>query len=113
MPTLQSQISIAAAATNDNVLTGSSFLYMPFDGVVRFGLTGDANAADLTLDVTTGSDVIAETFEPAPTTTFPKDPEDFALTDIVGSGELIRIRARNKHATVARVLFYTLKFLPI
>ncbi len=113
MPVIQGQTSIAAASTTDNLLTGTSFMYMPYNGLVRFGLTGDANAANLTLDVYTGSDVIAEAFEPAPTAKYPVDPDDFALEDIVMAGELVKVGVRNKHASTATVLFHTIKITPL
>lgn len=113
MPVYQGQQALAAATTVDNLMTGSQYLYMPWPGLVRFGLVGDANAANYTIDIYTGADVIAESMEPSAANHMPIDPDDFSLDDVVGQGELIKIRIRNKHASTAGVLFYCIKFLPV
>jgi len=110
MPTEQNKSTIAAASVDKNLLTGSQYLYCPFPAYVEFGLVGDTNAADLTIDLYTGQDTITEDFMPSAQNRSPIYPDDFTLNDYVGQGEMIKIRVRNTHATLTRDLFWTIKF---
>jgi hypothetical protein len=113
MPLIQSQVSIAALAVNDNVYEGSQFEFLPFDAALNFGIVGDANASDLRVDVYSGQDVLAENMEPSAQNRIPVFPDDFNLDDVAAAGERIKLRVRNTHATLARVLFFALKITPI
>lgn len=113
MPSVQNQVSVAAADVNDNVLSGSQFEFAPYNAMVQFALVGDANAADLRCDVYTGQDVIAENLEPSAQNRVPILPDDVTVEDIVRAGERIKIRVRNTHASTARSLFYRLNIVPV
>jgi len=112
MPSVQSSVSIAAASVNDNVLAGSQFEFLPYNAYLEFGLVGDANAADLRLDLYSGQDVLAENMIPSAANRTPIYPDDFPVTDVAMGGERIKIRVRNVHASTARVLFFNLRITP-
>ena len=111
MPTIQNRVSVAGLGTNDNVLTGSQYEFLPFDAQLEFGICGDANAADLRVDVYSGQDVLMENAEPSAQNRIPIYPDDFGLTDVAGAGERIKIRVRNSNAA-PRTLFYSLRITP-
>jgi len=113
MPLIQGSTSIAASAVNDNVLTGSQFEFAPYNALVEFGLAGDANAADLRVDVFSGQDVIAEALQPNAQNRIPTYPDDFVLQDVVRAGERIKIRVRNTSAAGARVLNHAVRLTPV
>ena len=113
MPVIQGSVSIPAATVVDNVLTGSQFEFLPYDASLEFGLVGDANAADLRLDVYSGQDTLAENMQPSAANRTPIFPDDFTLTDIAAGGERIKVRARNLNAGAARVLNFTLRITQV
>lgn len=113
MPLIQGSTSIAASSVNDNVLAGSQWEFLPYDASLEFGLTGDANAADLRVDVYSGTDVLAENLQPNAQNRIPLYPDDFNLTDVAAAGERIKIRVRNTSAAGARVLNHAVKITPI
>lgn len=104
------EISIAANATLDNVLSGSIYEFPSFNAEVDFGLT--ASATGLVATVTSGSDVLQEEGPVLPTNAFPVADQDFTLTDIVGAGERLVIRVRNTTAG-ALTLFSTTRLTPV
>lgn len=112
MPTIQNRVSIPGLSTNDNVLTGSQYEFLPYDASLEFGIVGDANAADLRVDVYSGQDVLMENAEPAAQNRIPVYPDDFGLTDVAAAGERIKIRVRNANAA-ARVFFFSLRITPV
>jgi hypothetical protein len=113
MPTIQSSVSVAAASVNDNVLQGSQFEFMPYNGRLDFGLNGDANYSDLRVDVYSGTDVILENAVPGSQNRMPVWPDDFSLTDVARGGERIKVRVRNLNAATARTLFYSVRITPL
>lgn len=113
MPLIQNAASIAASSVNDNVLTGSQFEFAPYNALVEFGLAGDANAADLRVDVYSGQDVITEQLQPNAQNRIPLYPDDFVLQDVVRAGERIKIRVRNTSAAGPRVINYAVRLTPV
>lgn len=112
MPTIQNRVTIAANAVNDNVLTGSQYEFLPYNSALEFGLVGDADAADLRVDVYSGQDVLLENGEPSAQNRIPQYPDDFTLTDVAAGGERIKIRVRNL-AAAARTFFFSLRITPL
>ncbi len=113
MPLIQSSVSVAASAVVDNVFTGSQFEFLPYDAALDFGLVGDANAADLRLDVYSGQDTLAENMTPSAANRTPIYPDDFNLSDVAAAGERIKVRVRNTNAGAARTLFFALRITPV
>lgn len=111
MPMFQKVFAIAGLAVNDNVLAGSQWEFLPYNSRLEFGLVGDANAADLRIDVYSGQDVILEDGQPSAANRMPIYPDDFTLTDFAGHGERMKIRVRNLNAA-ARNLFVCLRINP-
>lgn len=113
MPLIQGNISIAANAVNDNVLAGSQFEFLPYDAQLEFGLNGDANGADLRVDVYSGQDVLLENAPMSAQNRIPVYPDDFSLTDVAGAGERIKVRVRNTSGAAARSLLYSVRITPL
>jgi len=111
MPMIQNSVSIAGVSVNDNVLSGSQWEFLPYNARLEFGLNGDANGADLRVDVYSGTDVILEGAPMSAQNRIPIYPDDFQLTDFAAAGERIKIRARNLNAA-ARTLFYCVRINP-
>lgn len=110
MPIIQNSVSIAANATNDNVLAGSQFEYLPDDFYLEIGLNGAATG--LLADVYSGSDILAESMLLTAQNRVPIFPDDFNLTDAAAAGERIKIRIRNTTGA-AIVAFFTVKLTPL
>ena len=113
MPLIQSNASIAASSVNDNVLTGSQFEYMPYNGFVEFGLAGDANGSDLRIDVYSGQDILAEQLIPNAQNRIPLYPDDYILQDVAAGGERLKIRVRNTSAAGARVINFGVRITQV
>jgi len=113
MPSIVGSVSIPASGVNDNVLAGSQWEYMPFDGVLEFGLNGDANGADLRVDVFSGADILLENAPMSAQNRMPVYPDDYPLNDVATAGERIKIRVRNTNGAAARTLFFVLKISPM
>lgn len=113
MPVIQSSVSVAAASVNDNILTGSQFEFLPYNAMVEFGLNGDANGADLRVDVYSGQDVLMEGASMSAQARIPVYPDDYQLTDVAAGGERLKVRVRNTHASTARTIYYAVRITPL
>lgn len=111
MPVIQGTATLAAGATNDNLLAGSQFEYLPYNAYLEFGFTMDG---DIVLDVYSGADIVAETFTPViQATQMPIYPDDFTLNDVGAGGERIKVRARNTDAANPQVIRFSVKITPV
>lgn len=110
MPVIQNSVSVAANATNDNVLQGSQFEFLPFNAFLEFGLV--ASAAGLVADVYSGSDTVAESFALSTQNRFPVYPDDFPLNDVAAGGERIKVRIRNTTGG-ALTAFFSVRITPV
>ena len=110
MPVIQNSVSIAANATNDNVIQGSQFEFLPFNAFLEFGLV--ASAAGLVADVYTGQDTIAESYALNTQNRFPVYPDDFNLNDVAAGGERVKVRIRNTTGG-ALTAFYAIRITPV
>lgn len=113
MPVIQGSTSVAASAVNDNVLAESQFEFLPYNAAVEFGLNGDANGADLRVDVYSGQDVLMENAPMSAQARIPVYPDDFQLTDVAAAGERLKVRVRNTSAAAARTLFFSVRITPL
>lgn len=93
MPMIQVTGSVAAGATNDNVLQGSQFEFMPYNAQLEFGVVGSATG--LLADAYSGSDILCESMAVSTANRFPVYPDDYPLTDIAAAGERVKVRMRN------------------
>ena len=110
MPQIQGSVSIAAGATNTNVLAGSVFEYLPYNAQVEIGLQGSATGLQVT--VTSGSDVLMEESPPGLQNRMPLYPDDYLVPDVAGGGERLVIKARNTSGG-ALTLFYAVRVAPL
>lgn len=113
MPVIQGSASVAASSVNDNVLAGSQFEFLPYNAALEFGLNGDANGADLRVDVFSGQDILMENAPMSVQTRIPVYPDDYNLTDAAAAGERIKVRVRNTSAAGARTLFFAVRITPL
>jgi len=110
MPVIQNSVSVAANSTNDNVIQGSQFEFLPYNAMLEFGLCG--SAAGLVADVYSGQDTVAESFALNTQNRFPVYPDDYPLNDVAGAGERVKVRIRNTTAG-ALTCFYSVKITPV
>ena len=113
MPLIQSSVSVPASSSNENLLTGSQFEYLPFNAGIEIGVNGDANGADMCVDVYSGQDVLLENGTLNAQNRIPVYPDDFALTDAAMAGERLKIRVRNTSAAGARTVFFSVRLTPM
>lgn len=113
MPVIQGSASIALSSVNDNILAGSQFEFLPYNAYLEFGLNGDANGADLRVDVYSGQDVLMENSPMNVKAALPVYPDDFMLNDVAAAGERIKVRVRNTSAAAARTIYYSVRITPV
>jgi len=90
---IQTQVSIAANSTNENVIVGNQFEFAPTRAIVEFGLV--AAATGLIVDVLIGSRTIVMSMLPSIANRIPIYPDDYTLRTGIMPGERIIIRVRN------------------
>lgn len=112
MPMISGSTSVAASSVNDNILSGSQWEFLPYDAYLEFGLNGDANGADLRVDVYSGTDVLLENAPMNAVAVMPVYPDHFLLNDVAAAGERIKVRVRNTSAAGARTLYWTVRISP-
>lgn len=98
MPTIQKQVTILTATSNDNVWAGSAYEYMRGPGVVSAGVTASLASAFLTIQ--SGPDVILEESPVVilPTPFFPIVPDHFWYNWGAAPGDRLLARVRNANA---------------
>lgn len=96
MPTIQKEESIAANATNSNLISGSSFEFLRGNAVVSIALVGSATG--LVASIQSGSDIVLEEAPLLVKTTMPTIPDDFYYNDVGVAGDRLVIRVRNTTA---------------
>jgi hypothetical protein len=110
MPQIQNLVTVAANATNDNVLTGSQFEYLPYPAYLEFAGVGAATG--LLMDIYSGSDILCEGMAPSQQNRVPVYPDDYSLTDVAGAGERLKLRVRNTTGA-GIVFFYSVRITPL
>lgn len=110
MPLVQVTGSVAANATNDNVITGSQFEYLPYNATLEFGLVG--SAAGLLIDAYSGQDVLCESMAVSIQNRYPIYPDDYVLSDVAAAGERVKVRVRNSTGG-ALTYFVAIRITPI
>lgn len=93
MPVIQKEVSVAANATNDNLLSGSSFEFLRSNAVVSIGLAGSATG--LVASIQSGSDIVLEESPILVKTTMPTIPDDMYYNDVGVMGDRLVVRIRN------------------
>lgn len=93
MPVIQKEVSVAAGASNDNILSGSAFEFARQAQVVTFGVTASATGGFVRIN--SGADIVAEEFSPAVQTRFPVIPDEMYYTDVAAPGDRLVVACRN------------------
>jgi len=96
MPVIQKEVSVAANAVVDNLISGSSFEFLRGNAVVSIGLVGSATG--LVANIQSGSDIVLEESPLLVKTTMPTIPDDMYYNDVGVAGDRLVIRIRNTTA---------------
>lgn len=96
MPVIQKEIVVAANATVDNAISGSSFEFLRGNAVVSIGMVGSATG--LVGTIQSGSDIVLEEAPLAVKTTMPIIPDEMYYNDVGVLGDRLVIRIRNTTA---------------
>ena len=93
MPVIQKEVSVAANAVVDNLISGSSFEFLRGNAVVSIGLAGAATG--LVASIQSGSDIVLEESPILVKTTMPTIPDDMYYNDAGIQGDRLVLRIRN------------------
>lgn len=96
MPVIQRAESVAAGATVQNTIAGSAYEFARSRQVVSVGITQSATGMFVALQ--SGSDIVAEEFEPFILSTPPIIPDHMYYNDVMEIGDRLVIRVRNPTA---------------
>jgi len=107
MPAIQIETTVAANATNSNLVSGSAFEFARVRQLVSIGLTAAATGCFAT--ITSGADVILEESAVYIKTQFPIIPDEMFYNDVMEAGDRLVIRVRNTTGAgiVARTIVLT------
>jgi hypothetical protein len=111
MPTIRGVTNLAAGASNNNVLAGSAYEFLPINARVDIGITADA-AGTARATVQSGSDVLLEESPVSRAARVPVWPDDYDLSDIAVAGDRLKIAARNTGG-VAIDVFWSVRVTPL
>lgn len=103
MPTIAFRNSMATGTTVANVVLGSQYELMPFDGTIEVGIFADKNL--VTASIFSGPDVLAED-GPVPfgaTEAMPRYPDDYHWEDEAQAGDRLKVTLKNANAGTAIV----------
>lgn len=110
MPIIQKTKVFTANENVANLLAGEFFEFLPYNALIEIGLA--VSAAQVNIDLITGSDVIGKDIKPLVKATAPVYPDDFPYQDIAAAGERIIIAARET-AAATPTLLYTVRITPV
>jgi hypothetical protein len=96
MPTLLTELSIAANITNPNIITGSAFEFARGNGVVSIGM--GQSATGLIGNIQAGADVVAEAFPLPILTRYPIIPDEMYFASSLAQGDRLVERVQNTTA---------------
>jgi hypothetical protein len=112
MPNITKRFSIAAGAEVENALAGSQFERMPYNASIAIAIVGDAASHEVSHNVYSGTDVLAENGVTSSANRSPINPEDYTLSDVIGFMEQLKINLRNTGAG-AHVVFVSVIITPL
>lgn len=104
MPAIQVEVSVAANASNTNIVAGSAFEYSRGRQILSLGVTAAATGTFTTIQ--SGADVILEESATYIATQFPIVPDQMFYNDVMEMFDRLRINVRNSTggAIVTRAL---------
>lgn len=97
MPVIQRAESVAAGATVQNTIAGSAYEFARARSIVSVGVTQAATG--MFVAIQSGSDIVAEEFEPFILGTPPIIPDHMYYNDVMEIGDRLVIRVRNPTAS--------------
>lgn len=90
---IQKETSVAAAGSNDNLVSGSAFEYLRAPSLVSIGLVASATGGFATIQI--GPTILLEESPPTVKTSMPTVPDDFLYQAYGAPGDRLVIRVRN------------------
>lgn len=102
MPTISGRLSLGAGLQSANVLLGSQYELMPFDGTIEIGLSSTVNL--VSCSIFSGPDVLQEPGGAVPisaTEKMPAYPDDYHWEDEAAKGDRLKIVFVNGNAAAA------------
>lgn len=93
MPVIAREVSVAAGATDPNLLTGSTFEFMRNNVFLSIGVSAAATGTFIT--IISGSDVVLEESPPPVLTRYPVIPDEMYFNDVATLADRLVISARN------------------
>ena len=87
------EVSVAAGATDPNLLTGSTFEFMRGNVYLSVGVTAAATGTFVT--IISGSDIVLEESAPNVLTRYPVIPDEMYFNDVATLADRLVISARN------------------
>ncbi|HMG19528.1 MAG TPA: hypothetical protein VK573_12440 [Gemmatimonadales bacterium] len=112
MPTFARRVVMLASGTEENVMVGSIYEYLPWFADVEIGIAADANGVLATIN--SGSDTLAEE-QPVVFKAInvqPVYPDDFLWADEAAAGDRLKIKLRDTSAA-ARTVMVIVRLTPI
>jgi len=112
MPTVTVRVPLTANASNNNVLAGSIYEYLPFAALAEIGILADATG--VLASINSGPDTLAEEqpVQIGTINTFPRYPDDFYYSDEAAPGDRLKIAVRDTSGA-ARVVMVVARINPI
>lgn len=106
MSIFRRRLSIAAGATETNLLAGSKFEFLSRPSAITVWASQDTAIDDIEIDLTLGNVVVAEDINPnvAGTAGNILKDQDAVGTGVGDPGDRIQLRARNTDGAAARVV---------
>lgn len=96
MPSILTEVSIAANATNPNIIQGSAYEFSRGPGVMSLGLT--QSAIGLVGNVQAGNEIVAEAFVLPIATIYPVIPDQMYFASALSIGDRLVERVQNTTA---------------
>lgn len=96
MAVIQNQVSVAAGASTNNLLSGSAFELARTRELLSIGVTASVTGGFI--GITVGSDLVLEDTPPYVSANYPIIPDQMYYNDVANPGDRIVIRARNPTA---------------
>lgn len=93
MAVIQNQVTLAAAGSTNNLLTGSAFELARTRELLSIGVTQSVTGGFI--GITVGSDLVLEDTPPFISANYPIIPDQMFYNDVANPGDRIVIRARN------------------
>jgi len=96
VPSILTELSIAANTTNPNIIQGSAYEFSRGAGVMSLAMGGSATG--LVANIQAGNEIVAEAFNVPILTRYPILPDEFYFASSLAPGDRIVERVQNTTA---------------